>query len=286
MTNTKHLVGFSGGVDSQACARWVLNRYPKEDVILMNSDAGGNEHPMTTEFIRQYAKTVHPVVMVEPIVADLEGIGTVGGEAKKRRGEFTDADLLTFDRLAYIKQRFPSRRAQFCTYHLKIVPQKRWINEHIPDAEIIRYSGVRRDESVKRMNQPIEAWDEYFDCTLRCPIADWTKAMCFDYIKAHGEEYNQLYTLGFNRVGCAPCINSGKDDILAWADRAPEMIDKVRDWEASVGRTFFAPMVPGKVINWIDEVVEWSRTTRGGKQYGLHVVYDRPACESKYGLCE
>lgn len=24
----KHIVGFSGGVDSQACARWVLNRYP------------------------------------------------------------------------------------------------------------------------------------------------------------------------------------------------------------------------------------------------------------------
>lgn len=24
----KHIVGFSGGVDSQACARWVLNRFP------------------------------------------------------------------------------------------------------------------------------------------------------------------------------------------------------------------------------------------------------------------
>ena len=42
----KHVVGFSGGIDSQACARWVLNRYPAEDVILLNSDAGGNEHPI------------------------------------------------------------------------------------------------------------------------------------------------------------------------------------------------------------------------------------------------
>lgn len=41
----KHIVGFSGGIDSQACARWVLNRFPKEDVILLNSDAGANEHP-------------------------------------------------------------------------------------------------------------------------------------------------------------------------------------------------------------------------------------------------
>lgn len=43
MSMTKHIVGFSGGIDSQACARWVLNRYPKEDVILLNFDAGGND---------------------------------------------------------------------------------------------------------------------------------------------------------------------------------------------------------------------------------------------------
>lgn len=33
----KHIVGFSGRIDSQACARWVLNRYPVADVILTNS---------------------------------------------------------------------------------------------------------------------------------------------------------------------------------------------------------------------------------------------------------
>ena len=36
----KHIVGFSGGIDSQAAALWVLNRFPREDVILLNSDAG------------------------------------------------------------------------------------------------------------------------------------------------------------------------------------------------------------------------------------------------------
>ena len=48
----KHIVGFSGGIDSQAAARWVLNRYEPQDVILTNSDAGGNEHPLTTEIYR------------------------------------------------------------------------------------------------------------------------------------------------------------------------------------------------------------------------------------------
>lgn len=97
---------------------------------------------------------------------------------------------------------------------------------------------------------------------------------------------DELYTLGFDRVGCAPCINSKKSDVLAWAQRFPEMIDKVRVWEKRVGRSFFAPMVPGMEINWIDDVVRWSKTVHGGKQFSLLVLEERPACESQYGLCE
>lgn len=282
----KHIVGFSGGIDSQACARWVLNRYPNEDVILLNSDAGGNEHPLTTEFIEHYSATIHPVVCVHPIVADLGNRGTREGITRDRRREFNDSDPLTFDRLAYIKQRFPSRKAQFCTEHLKLAPSNRWIKENLQGEEWQRYSGVRRQESQNRKaRMPVE-WDEYFACQLNHPIVDWTKQMCFDYVAHHGEKINELYTLGFNRVGCAPCVNSGKADIIAWAQRFPEMIDKVREWEKRVGRTFFAPMVPGLELNWIDDVVQWSKTVRGGKQFDLLVLQERPACESDYGLCE
>lgn len=83
----KHIVGFSGGIDSQACARWVLNRYPPEDVILMNSDAGGNEHPLTTAFVDEYSRTVHPVVKISAITAD---IWDTPGYAE-RRGYVSDA---------------------------------------------------------------------------------------------------------------------------------------------------------------------------------------------------
>ena len=64
------------------------------------------------------------------------------------------------------------------------------------------------------------------------------------------------------------------------------MIDKLREWEKRNGRTFFAPCVPGLEINWIDQVVEWAKTTRGGKQQGLHVLQPVESCSSKYGLCE
>ncbi len=278
----KHVVGFSGGIDSQACARWVLNRNDPADVILLNSDAGGNEHPLTTEFIDWYSENVHPVNVVHPIVADMQG---------RAKGKIAELDLqptdrLTFDLLAKLKQRFPSRKAQFCTEHLKLAPSRRWMREYMPNEEHIRYSGVRRSESRKRRNAQASAYDDYFDCELRQPIVDWTKKMCFDYVKSHGEQINPLYTMGFSRVGCAPCINSSKSDILEWVLRAPEMIEKVRAWEQSVGKTFFPPMVPGKKINWIDEVVAWSKTAYGGKQPMLPIIHTREACESKYGLCE
>jgi 3'-phosphoadenosine 5'-phosphosulfate sulfotransferase (PAPS reductase)/FAD synthetase len=281
----KHIVGFSGGIDSQACARWVLNRYPAEDVLLLNSDAGGNEHPLTTAFVRHYSRTVHKVIEISARVADLwktEGFA----ETKGLNGN----ERLTFKRMIQIKGRPPSRTAQFCTEILKLKPQKRWMEKHFGPGgtyegeDFCRYTGVRRDESHKRHDAEITEWDSYYDCELIRPIADWTKEMCFAYVQAHGEEVNPLYKLGFSRVGCAPCINSGKEDIRLWFDRAPKMIDKIRAWEADTGKTFFAPMVPGKYMNTIDEVVQWAFTKHGGKEK-LVILQDRPACESKYGLC-
>lgn len=292
----KHIVGFSGGIDSQACARWVLNRYPSADVILINSNAGKNEHPLTEAFVRQYGTDIHPVIVVTPRVKDiLDRPGVL-----ERLGMDPETEL-TFGLLAKIYGRFPSRRAQFCTEVLKINPTLRWVRDNFDnDSEFCRYAGVRRDESEGRNGTPFSGYDDLFDCPVYHPLADWTKQMCFDYVRAHKEPINPLYSLGFERVGCAPCINSGKEDVRRWADRSPEMIDKVRTWEQEAGMTFFPPKVPklplrpsprsGKMerFNWVDEMVEWSRTDYGGAQFNIlkQPGIERPSCESRFGLCE
>lgn len=283
----KHIVGFSGGIDSQACARWVLNRFPKEDVILMNSDAGRNEHPLTTEFVEHYSKTVHPVVTVTAIVADL---WKTDGFAE-RRG-YDGSAPLDFPTMMEIKKRPPSRKVQFCTTILKLAPQKRWMAEAFGPTgmyagqEFARYTGVRRDESVNRANAEYLLWDDMYDCWLYAPLVDWPKQWCFDYVARYGESVNPLYTMGFGRVGCSPCINSNKDDIRNWAERFPEMIDKVRGWEERTGLTFFMPVGRDGESNSIDEVVAWARTARGGRATFLPMMNERASCESKYGLCE
>jgi 3'-phosphoadenosine 5'-phosphosulfate sulfotransferase (PAPS reductase)/FAD synthetase len=285
------VVGFSGGADSQAVALWVRQRFPPDEVILLNSDAGGNEHPITEAFIRRYSQEVFPVTVVKALVRDLGDVGTRDGRTGDRRREFGEGDELTFDRLAYVKGRFPSRKSQFCTQFLKLAPQQRWLRENLEEKGIgyERYIGVRRDESAPRRCTPESRWDEYFRCKLHCPIASWTKRGVFTFLKVCGEEPNPLYKLGFSRVGCAPCVNSGKEDVLLWATRFPGMIDKVRRWERETGRTFFAPCVPGMEVNWVDDVVRWAATARGGRQIALPFVQDAVeagGCMSRWGLCE
>lgn len=281
----KHIVGVSGGIDSQATALWVRNRYPAEDVILLNSDAGGNESPITTAFIEEYSRDVFPVLTISAIIADM---WETPGYAEKRG--YCGTDRLTFGLMMSIKQMPPSRKKQFCTEKLKLVPQRRWMREAFGPGgiyegeEFIRYAGVRRDESNSRATAPYSEWDNYYDCELVRPIMDWTKPMCFEYVRAHREAVNPLYSLGFARVGCAPCINSSKADIRAWADRDPSMIDKIRGWEQSTGITYFMPVHRDGVPNTVDAVLDWARRDwrRGGE---LLVLPERPSCESKYGLC-
>jgi 3'-phosphoadenosine 5'-phosphosulfate sulfotransferase (PAPS reductase)/FAD synthetase len=289
----KHLIGFSGGIDSQKCALWVRERYPAEDIILVNSNAGGNEHPITTQFVAEYSATVFPVVSLQPIVADM---WKTPNWAETHYWMWS-GEPLTFELMAKIKGRFPSRKAQFCTEKLKINPLLRWVKANLAEKEFVRYSGVRRDESEARSDTPEHGWDNLLDCAFHNPLVDLPKQVCFDDVRTAGEPINPLYSLGFERVGCAPCVNAGKEDISSWAIRAPEMIAKVREWEHFTNRTFFAPCVPGikprlspqgkvEIFNWVDEVVEWAKTDRGGYQFNILKGLHRPSCESRYGLCE
>ncbi len=304
---TKHVVSISGGKDSTATALICLDRHAPENVCLVMADTG-NEHPTTLQYIdylrdrlnmpievvradftadiarkREYVRRKWPEKGVAP-----EAVERALGALVPTGNPFLD--------LCIWKGRFPSRKAQFCTQELKRYPLERHMLALMSQGLAVEsWRGVRRDESQQRANrqereQAAEGW------WINHPIVNWSAQQVVDFVVGRGVELNPLYRRGFARVGCAPCINSSKEDIALWAKTFPEVIDRIREWEWCVGQaakrgasSFLPAPDDGRGARQgrnIDEVVDWAKTSRGGKAYDLFKSGAAPACSSVYGLCE
>lgn len=199
------------------------------------------------------------------------------------------------------KGRFPSRKAQFCTEELKRNMAVGFQLELIEAGhKVISWQGVRRDESQNRRKaKKLERvggglW------ILR-PIADWTADQVFAFATERGLRPNPLYLQDMNRVGCMPCINCSKGELRAIAARFPEHPARIAEWERIVSAcskrgysTFMADAHPAKdrrevfaELN-IWARIEWSKTSRGGRQFNLLDEEENSAqgCSSSYGLCD
>ena len=84
--------------------------------------------------------------------------------------------------------------------------------------------GLRRDQSVTRTQIQKVEWDEAFGLVKINPLADWSEAQVWDYIRAHSIPYNKLHDQHFPTIGCLPCTRAVKEgeDIRAgrwwWED--------------------------------------------------------------------
>lgn len=197
------------------------------------------------------------------------------------------------------KGRFPSRMAQFCTQELKTMIAVEF-QMGLMDAGygVVSWQGIRRNESLKRANAKLH---ERVGPRLHIfrPIVDWTAKQVFDYAASHGIKPNPLYLQGMGRVGCMPCINAKKGELRAIAARFPEHPARIAEWERIVSMcskhgfsTFMADARAAKdqrvifaELN-IWSRIEWSKTTRGGKQVDMLAGLEDSGCSSSYGLCD
>jgi len=200
--------------------------------------------------------------------------------------------------LCIIKSRFPSRKAQFCTQFLKTEPATEYALELMADGSTLTsWQGIRAEESPGRAAQP-EYEDRGGGYSIYRPIHKWTVSQVFDIHRKHNIKPNPLYLQGMGRVGCMPCINAAKDEILEISKRFPEHIDRIEEWEKIVGlvskrsnATFFP--APGDNIGaWdrgnIRAIVQWSKTQHGGRKVDMFrsLQDESPTCASSFGLCE
>lgn len=246
---------------------------------------------------------------------------------------------------------FPSRLRRWCTRELK-VQLIRAYHDTVADAagvDTLSVVGIRAEESEARALMPRFEYDENWGGYVFRPMLDATVEEVIALHHRHGVPLNPLYHLGFDRVGCNPCIYESKEGIELTAQHFPARIDLIRWLEQECERlraernveepgryghaeaTFFqAKMVdhytterrwvptppkgrargkrsavqgaapegsqdkPGcwrdvKVPVWkpmhIDDVVSWSRTSKGGRQ--LKVIREEPSGGCfRWGMCD
>lgn len=304
----KHVLNISGGKDSTALYLFALDM--GIDFLAVFADTG-NEHPLTYEYVFQLHKiTGGPKIKI--VQADFSNqilkrrifvardqrkkSVRYTNKAKRRILENLNPSSNPFLDLCMWKGRFPSTRRRFCSEELKHKPV--FTQVQFPLLEkghlVVSWQGVRAQESVSRAKlsrREIDPNDNRL--IIYRPILDWTHDDVFEIHRRHGIEPNPLYKMGFGRVGCMPCIHANKAEIKNIALRFSDHLEKINDWETRTSAvskrnlsTFFAyDKTPGSKSD-INQVVEWSKTEHGGKQYSLPFAVDIKQCSSIYGLCE
>ncbi len=295
----KIIVSISGGKDSTATLLKAIEEGGMDKIIPVFADTG-NEHRLTYAYLQYLEDKLQIKInrVKGNFVRQIENKRKFveknwSPDLKEKSLPHLKTTKNNFLDLAIWKGRFPSRMAQFCTLELKTIPITMFINKishENPNSLIESWQGTRREESVKRRGLPrTEHKDNHL---IVRPIVAWTAQEVIDYIKSKKVDLNPLYSMGFDRVGCMPCINAKKNDIYNISKRFPDVVDKLREWEAIASKTskrqaatFFAPIKKG-IPNNIDEVVSWSRTKHGGKEDRDDIDDEAPLCSSSYGLCD
>lgn len=199
------------------------------------------------------------------------------------------------------KGMFPSRVRRFCTQELKVYPMIRYLDAL--EADTVNVVGVRAAESLARARlPPLEAHVDFG--TVWRPLLWWTEEDVVEMHRRHDLRPNPLYLAGASRVGCWPCIYARKAEIRLVADIDPGRIDRLRVLEEQVGEAaatrarakgepertgpaWFQARTGGGGECWpIDQVVEWSRTSRGGRQFELFGADMSAEGCMRWGMCE
>lgn len=70
-------------------------------------------------------------------------------------------------------------------------------------------TGLRREQAATRAQTQVVALDpEHGGITKVAPLATWSKAQVWAYIRDHDLPYHSLYDHGYTSIGCEPCTRA------------------------------------------------------------------------------
>jgi len=318
----RHVVNVSGGKDSTATLLVALETVDRSLIRPLFCDTG-NEHPLTYEYVDYLADALDITIehrrndfadrinRKREMLAEKWGKKGVSQERIDKALKLLHPTGNPFLDLCMYRASFPSMRRRFCTDELKVAPANRYMLELLDDdgtSLLWNWIGVRAGESTSRRKLITECPFGYFaertaeDIIVYRPILKWTTDSVFEAHRYYGVKHNPLYEQGMKRVGCMPCVNVSKKELLQISRRFPEEIARIAEWEKLVcevtksGAATFLPAVnldrSGALTGTqyfdagkIDRQVDWAKTEHGGKQYSLF-QHETVSCDSHYGLCE
>lgn len=69
-------------------------------------------------------------------------------------------------------------------------------------------TGMRAEQAESRAGLLVHDFDESNGMDKFNPLADWSEAEVWAFIRRHGVPYNALYDKGYRSIGCAPCTRA------------------------------------------------------------------------------
>jgi phosphoadenosine phosphosulfate reductase len=78
-------------------------------------------------------------------------------------------------------------------------------------------TGVHRDQAPSRAGVAKLGWDETHELWKANPLADWTDAQVWQYVRDHELPYNELHDRGYASIGCTHCTLPGQGREGRWA---------------------------------------------------------------------
>ncbi len=230
------IVSFSGGKDSTVVSDLVIRALANPSVIQVYGDTT-LEFPMSYQYVERYRKD-NPKAILRT--------------AKNRDQNFYDVceDIGP-----------PARMMRWCCTMFKTGPITRILNSINKNDEILTFYGIRKSESVSRSKYDRVAEGSNVKIQkqkVASPIFYWSDFEIWLYILANEVDFNDAYTLGYDRVGCWCCPNNNKRAQFLSQIYMPEEFKKWRDYLISFASSIGKP----DPVEYIDG--GWWKARQGG----------------------
>lgn len=311
-------LGLSGGKDSTAALLWIVYESGWDlDKLRVTFCDTGNEDMLTYAFLNLLSGQVWPIKNIKPEM-DFWELAKFKKRFPSRRARFCTQwlkiipsrdyildlqragnDVLLLNGVRKDEGKASNNRAK--------IGQFGWDDGFACD--IFRPIYEWSIEDVWAIHKEYLQLDDIINLVECDPaLAPEKKVKLIGKIRSNGIPRNPLYDKGVSRVGCFPCINSAKEEIRLLDEYRPERIDFIESQEGQSGcgrngmysSMFARNAVPlphrSKEITTtsgekmkvatIRDVVQWSKTAYGGKQYKMQLDVPAASACDVGGMCE